>query len=365
MSQTRPGVVARCALIALVVLSPDRLGAQEALPNHPSPDRWIVATDPATNLWFHSLAVLGVRGPGSLPFYSDRYARVIADAKRKRAIPPTRLDRDAMHLRAAFMADSAFEVLHFLPLYLTQLAPEALPGVLRRASTRTDDAGVAHEFVAALRAALPSNAEQAALTELAAAIDDEWRSFYAGFLAVRADTAADAVRALQARWNERFTPQLVAFLGAVGGSSGRILVSPALGTEGRIVNLGPAGIVVAVGNGVSTSIKDAPLLLAIRELCFPFIEQLTERGLTGSGLPALASEERASAAVQCGALLVDAALPEMSSDYRSLFLSARSGETPAQHRLRFDERFQVDARTMRLISGVIARVATPASGPSP
>jgi hypothetical protein len=124
--------------------------------------QWIVASDATTDLWFHSLAVLGLNGPGTLPFYDTRYAQRVSDEKARRGIAPSRLDRDAARLRRAIMADSAFELLHFIPLYLDRMSPEDLPRFLRHAAANPT-ALAPEEMVRLVRSSLPSSAQRAVL----------------------------------------------------------------------------------------------------------------------------------------------------------------------------------------------------------
>ena len=118
--------------------------------------RWIVAGDAAADLWFYSLGTLGIDGPGTLPYYDARYARTVAATKARQGVGPSKLDRDAFRLRQAMASDSAFEVLHFLPLYFGRMEPKELPRRLRRTVASTPAAPAADDVTQAVRSALAS-----------------------------------------------------------------------------------------------------------------------------------------------------------------------------------------------------------------
>lgn len=92
-------------------------------------DSWRVAHDPFVDLWFHSLAVVGLDGYGPLPMYDAQYVAHVRATKADAHLTTT-LERRAAELHKAFVADSAFEALHFLPLYFAGTDPAvALPAL--------------------------------------------------------------------------------------------------------------------------------------------------------------------------------------------------------------------------------------------
>ena len=349
--RARLGSMVAWLVAALCVTTVGALHAQPD-PARGRETRWIVVSDPATDLWFHTLAVLGVNGPGTLPFYNPDYAQAVGEEKSHRGIGATKLDREAVQLRRSIMSDSAFEVLHFLPLYLDRTSPEALPRVVREIADGNRPTAVPEEVAAALRSSLSSRAQRAVLVDLADAIDDEWRAFYAGS-ALRATVVAERRRGLQTRWDEFFSPRLVPVFRAIGVERGVLLISPPLGAEGRVVNLGAAGVIVAVSDRRDDAAPDAPLLAAIRELCFPLLQHIRDVDPIARAHGARGADESSRAAVQCGAQLVDSLMPSSASEYRALFLRARAGESAAGYRRRFDQRFQTDAVTLRAVSHLL------------
>ena len=339
--------------VALYAMAAATLHAQRE-PQRGSETRWIVAGDPATDLWFHALAVIGVDGPGTLPFYDADYAQAVVGEKARRGFSPTRLDRDALRLRRAIMSDSAFELLHFFPLYLDRTSPEELPRTLRQIAAGSRPTVASEEVLDALRSSLSSRSQRAVLADLADAIGDEWRAFYRDYTSRRAESVALRRRALQSRWDEFFAPRLVEVFRAIGAERGVVLISPPLGPEGRVVDLGVAGVIVAVSDRGDAAAPDEPLLAAIRELCFPLLQHIRDVDPIARAHAPRGADESGRAAVQCGAQLVDSLMPASAGAYRALFLGPRGGESPAGYRRRFDQRFRTDSVTLRALSRTIA-----------
>jgi hypothetical protein len=323
----------------------------------PTNREWTITRDPFADLWFHSLAVIGYDGYGPLSLYDARYASRVRDTK-ARAHMATMLDRRAPDLRRSLAADSAFEVLHFLPLYFVGQEPSLVLSALRAAARETSrgQAPGALTFAPnAVVASLPTRQERDVLVSLLDAVADEWATF------VRADRAAHetddrrVVRELQSAWDDRFAHVLDGYLAAMRIGRGTILVSPAIGNEGRIIRdpSGAAIIVVSSERGVVGD-NDA-LLRSVRELAFPLLNQL-RTPLTTSTSRIDAEQARDAAAVRAGAIILDAVDEALAADYRRLFLDAIGGRS-------FDTAFPLNNEAkMELRRLVISAAAGAAPG---
>ena len=331
------------------------LGAQS--PARPeAASTWVVTRDPFVDLWFHCLAVIRYDGYGSLGLYDIRYADHVKAAKARARITTT-LDRRAVELRSSLAADSAFEVLHFLPLYFVGKDPSVVLPALRAAlhdSPRGTYAGSVASTAALIAAALPSARQRAVLLSLLDAADDEWTSFLRSDRATRAADDRQTVVALQAAWDARFVAPLSPYLAATNVRRGTILISPAIGGEGRIVR-GPGGaVIVAVGSRAGGS-DTAPLLAAVRELSFPLLDQL-RAPLVEHATRVTAAKARDAAAVRAGALVLDAIDRSLAEDYRQLFVALIGGGTFEQAYL-LDRAAEVELR--HLVTSAMHGAASP------
>ncbi|SRR6266508_3592695 len=283
------------ALLGLALAtSPTPLRAQHA---------WTLVAAPHVDLWFHGLAVVGFGGFGPLPLYDPGYAARTRHVKDSLGLGQTALDRQAQRLHDAFEADSGFEALHFLPLYFVAADRQAMLEGLRAAPPPVLRAPEQHRV----------------FREFVDALDSEWREFYGAYWTRQSAERAARVGALQTMWDARFAPALTDFLTSARLEGGVILLSPALGADGRILE---ANNVVAVRFPTSSAGDDplTPLYAAVRELCYPAARRLVA---TTMGEPAdRVTAERSSgiAAVRCGALLLARRSTELARGYETAFL---------------------------------------------
>ena len=306
---------------------------------------WTVTRDPFLDLWFHCLATVGYEGFGPLTLYDARYADLARGEKRRMGIT-TSLDQRAVELRDAFVGDSAFEVLHFVPLYLSGQEPHLALANLHRA---LDAPSASADAVARLIvSSLPTTRERAAFRTFIDAADDEWKSFMRQGHAAHAVEDSRFTRELQLAWDGRFARPLAWYFAAMGMTAGTIVVSPAVGSEGRIVRDADGSVVVAVSSERRSS-AISPLLASVRELAFPLLDRLhtpPDRRPTRVA----AARARDAAAVRAGALILDASDTALAVEYRRLFLDLSGGRT-------FESAYPIDITAESELRGLIAASA--------
>ena len=253
--------------------------------------RWQVTSSPAADRWFAAMAQLDLPVPGTLTFY------------RRSTQPPPAWRAQAARARA-------LEVLHFVPLYYPSATPAALTAAVRAAANgQAAHTPRASFLVGALQRTVTATDERQLLAFVAALADS----------AVHGDAVPDAqLAALQAAWDSVYAPALAPFLVARRLVGGALLVSPALGAEGRIFEGRPGDPldnVIAVGAARESGLIEAPLLEAVRESCAPLITELSADRRAWRDDPVSASQ----ASVRCGLALVDRALPARAEAYRTLW----------------------------------------------
>lgn len=274
-------------------------------------------------LWSRGAALVTREGSGPLPFY--------VPATRDAAGDWEALGRAMRPLRRAIAGDGAFEVLHFAALPVAGEDPEP---TLRALGAPGGGSVAVRRTREALAAALPGASRQRSLSAFLRALEAGWRG--GGREAWLRDAPEREVRLaeLEAAWRGEFLPALAPFLRGIGARGGVILVQPAIGGEGRVLDDGSGGWIVAVGDGSGAR----PLLAAVRELCFPLVRRTLDAG-SGPRASGRDSERSAAAAmrehaaVRCGAMLLARRLPSRLPAYGALFGGASAAQLASRHPL--------------------------------
>lgn len=328
----RRSVVAAVVAVALPALAP----AQRAPAPSLAPSGWTVARDPFADLWFHTMAVVGDQGFGALPLYDAIRAR--SAPRRSRRLPAAEARLTRIHEQLA--ADSALELLHFVPMYFVGVAPTAALDALddAAASRNPQASDRAHAVARAIVASLPTDAERRTLADVTAAARDEATALVPRRAAVDEANAAQ----LELLWSEEFMPVLGAYLARSGQTRGIILVAPMVGFDGRVVAIESFGTVVAVGPG-NGSDPDAPLLSAVRELTYRALDRVP---VPHEGRVA-AEKRRDVLAVRAGAMLLEAN-PRLAEQYRAWYRAI----APFPF-LAFEQLYPIDPPTERALRAAL------------
>ncbi len=292
-------------------------------------DRWDVVPSEAVDLWFHALAVAGVGDDGPLPLYSRDYADLVRARKESLNIFPTMLDRAATRIRRTIGRDEGFGFLHVLPLYfLGASVDELLAGLDAVANQRSGDRiltapGV--QFGASVLAeALPVARGREFLGDLVRVLRNEHDVFFHEFWAQEIAPADARLDTLRGRWREGLALDLAVFFDRVGVRTGTIVPSPALGVDGRLVQLDPFGTegrIIAAGMSLQGQPSGRALYGALKELCHAVVDR---SGVLEDHLrePSI----RTRAAVRCGAIVLQFHAPARLVGYRRLFVAAADPE---------------------------------------
>jgi len=314
---------------------------------------WRFTASPAAGLWFHSMALSGTTGFGMLPLYGSGYRGDLVRARARTGTPPTPLEQRSAEFGDAFVADSAFEVLHFVPLWFPVSTPSDLLESIRLGSERGESAirqvGPRERFgLTALLATLPTPEERVRLVRLVDALRREWTAGYA----VLQDVLLPDGRAAEvaAAW-QPVAAALAPYLRARKLTGGAVLLVASLGPDGRFFAgdpKNPTDNVVAVRLGPGEPAQAAVYRL-VRELCYPAVREAMQgteptddrvRGERVSGI----------AAVRCGHELLARYAPREVAGYDEQWLR-EAGATEG-----FEEHFALPgAIGSRLASRIAGR----------
>ena len=312
---------------------PERQGERMPGPPRESSQGWRVRAAPQTDLWFHTLAVIAADQPGPLGLYSAEYARHIREVKQRMGVYPTELDSLAPDLRSQIGEDRKLETLHFVPLYFPNAQPmqmlEAIRAATKGRGPERGGAGMSYGSFVIMQVSQDGKTRRL-LEKLADVAENEWNVFYRSYwdsIQAQQDSLASAMELM---WDTQLEPGLQTFLERHRLTGGLIMPSQALGPEGRIVELQEMNAgdqVVAVQEPLAARGPEATVFAFLKELCFLLVD---ENKLADSTLAPDALENlRRTAAVRCGATILDFYAPQQAARYRRTFLDAVGAEDAA------------------------------------
>lgn len=355
------------ALVCLGGAPAPAAGQPEAAPPSRDPPTWRVQPAVHADLWFHALAVIGADEPGPLGLYSADYAQRIREVKRAAGVFPTMLDSLAPELRRAFLEDSALSVLHFAPLFFRTASPEQMLAALEAVGERKlDDRKRVGPAVASgvrrIAFDVQKGGSRRVLRTLVQAVRREWEVFYRSYVDSLHAAQAERYRAMQVVWDSVISPPLKPYLTERRLAAGVVMPSPGIGPEGRIVTGDP--LAVRAGDNVASVMlplfTDAPTPSAfalLKELCFPIVDDALRGVGADTALiktPGDLENLRRTAAVRCGAVLLEFYAPTFAAGYRRAFLDA-VGATESYTVRAFERVYALDAPTFERLREEIRR----------
>ncbi|UCG87213.1 MAG: hypothetical protein JSW71_01310 [Gemmatimonadota bacterium] len=306
---------------------------------------WVVRPRAHVDLWFHSMAVIQADQPGPLGLYSADYAREIREVKQSLGLYPTPLDSLAERFREQIGEAEGMENIHFIPLWFPraddpQQMLEALKAVANQdfrgpeARSRVTAAGVQQ-----VAFSFDRGGERSLLRRLVAAVEREWDLFYRDYWEDGEAIRAGRYDAIQQMWDDIFAERLAPYLENRRLTGGLIVPSPAIGPEGRIVELddyNPQDQIVSVQLPPNNDNPDATVFAFLKELCFLMLDDrrligfVSESAVTAADLNPDEQGElqdlRRTAAVRCGAYIMEFHAPIHAARYRRVFLDAVGAE---------------------------------------
>ena len=308
--------------------------------SQPAASQWEVRSSPAIDLWYYGLASVGFSGPGTLSWYNADFAAALRAEQRNRTHRESILERDRVRFASAFRGDTIFEALHFLPLYYAGDDGSELIATLRSLSVTGNP----------LARVFPASQGRKVLERFADALDAE-RPYLPQSEARAKLLDAKNVEILDARWKTEFLPVLFPYFRELGIRRGVILISPAIGSEGRIVRNGDEAVVAV---GTTSSLTPAgPLYEAVRELCFPLVNRVAGVTTASMSMPdAIDATNRA--AVRCGAMLLDVPSTKMGAEYRGMYVGSVSANGNVA--LNFDAQFPLSKAVEKSLREEVERV---------
>lgn len=305
----------------------------------------MVRSRPQLDLWYHGLATIGVEDEQSLPKYNPDYAAEMSRIKRDLGVFPTALDSTSDYFRSQLESLEEVDFFDMAPLYFPTSTPEEMLSALeavadRRAYQRVRlDPGIRVGAIMAADAFQNSRA-RTVLKRFVTTLQREWDIFYGDYwrTSIVADSAGRAV--LDEFWATTVAPRVHGFLERLRLDAGDIVVSPAVGPEGRLWQGNPQvrddnQVVVWLPSDAGP--RDAAYNV-IKEVCYALVDRMLEDLVDDRDeLP----QARTNAAVRCGALVLDFYAPILSAGYRRAMMRSVGADTLTSTVGRFEAQFHL------------------------
>jgi hypothetical protein len=318
---------------------------------------WRVRARPQVDLWYHGLATVGAARDTLLPQYNPAYPADMRQVKRGRGLAPTRLDSLTEYFRSQFRSRDQFQFFDQLPLYFQDATPHqmltALEAVADRRAYRND--AVSPEAMAGASVAaqvFTRGNQRRVLKRYVEALQQEWDVFYGEYWEQTTTANLDRLSDLDEFWAVSVAPRLEDFFAQRWLDAGTIMVSPAVGPDGRLFIGAPSDRTdnqVVVWSPAGSSPRE-PAYHVIKELCYSVVTAALD------GLVDMREETRPlrmTAAVRCGALVLDRYAPILSAGYRGAMLHGVGVTGTATVRL-FEGQFALDPEILAALSDEIA-----------
>jgi len=364
------GSVLSNRVIGLLLAGSAALAAPAAAQVASELEGWTVRASPAADLWFHGLAVVGFGMDDLFQPYHPEYVERVRRAKEELGVYPTPLDSLAAELLAEFGKKPEFGALHFAPLQFANATRDemlsALMAVARRELRQEEVYGPSTR--AGIRWAAGAFRDgdlRDGLKRFVELLEQEWDIFFEEYW--ERVIAADSARyqEIQAAWSETLEPALAPWLEPPRLDGGTILLSPALGPEGRL-ETGSAfrrlDNVVAVWAPPGAG-PDPSVFAIVRELCYAVVP----RAVRASGAQEMPAELGSRAAVRCGALVLDVYDPTLLAAYQETQVAAAVALQGLPADVAFEDAFPLSDAIVRALEAEIGGTqvaAQPAQPPT-
>lgn len=332
ISFARVWIPAAATLAALAVLGCAQAGTGTAGGPTPSTDDqtvsadqpWPIQTREHVDLWLHGFALLQ-DDTSRVPLFRRGYRDELIVARNARGVS-TLLDVNRGDLRERFVQNRLLFNAQFVPLYFRSAADlrQAIDYFLRaEGNPQAAPSREVATIISLLAGYFPAQGDRNWLRVFWEGLSDESVKFYHDYWVQEQRRRADVLTAVDSLWQRVYRPRLQTYLANTQQGRGSLLLSLPLNGEGRTLNLGASGALVAVTFPDQPAIAIDAIYVAIHELAI----SVTQTAVTDNLTPAeqregLGERYASAAAVRGGAMLLQRMAPELADGYARYYLRA-------------------------------------------
>lgn len=283
---------------------------------------WGVKSREHVDLWLHGFAMLQ-DDTTRVPLYRRGY-RDEMTVVRNRGRISTALDSNRTRLQARFAQNRTLTNLQFAALYFGSWDDmrSAIDVFLRaEGNPRAASDAQAAQVIAFFAGQLPAPADREWLKLFVQSLVDEGRKFHHEWWVARTRERAPALARVDSLWQRTYRSKFQPFLNNSGQAAGDLLVSLAIGGEGRTVAASKSQNVVTVTYPASAATAEEAVYVFAHEV----IGTIAAAAVNDHVTPAerregIGERYQSAAAVRGGLLLVQRVAPELATGYARFYL---------------------------------------------
>ncbi len=283
---------------------------------------WRVYAREHVDLWLHGFAML--QGDSTLvPYFRLDYRTRMERIRRDRGLTTT-LDASRDRLAPYLAANPRLIAAQFLPLYFDTWDEmrQGFDLFLRADGNprygRDQDAAT---VIATFAASFPQARDREWARSFVQALDDERARFYREYWLAETRGREGARSTFEQQWRERYRSQLRPFFTNAQQDDGEVILSLALGGEGRTVTMGRRENYIAVPYPENESQAFEPLFVFLHEIAGPPATMAVRDQTTPAEQRDGTTDRYASlAAVRGGAIILSRIAPELVTGYQRYYL---------------------------------------------
>ncbi len=285
---------------------------------------WPIHTREHVDLWLHGFALLQ-DDTSHVPLFRRGYRDELIVARNARGLN-TLLDVNRSDLRERFVQNRQLFNAQFVPLYFRSAGDlrQAIDYFLRaEGNPQAAPSREVAAIIAMLAGYFPAQGDRNWLRVFWESLSDESAQFYRDYWVQEQRSRAGVLTAVDSLWQGIYRPRLQTYLANTQQGRGSLLLSLPLNGEGRTLNLGPTGALVAVTFPDRPASAIEVIYVAVHELAISVTQTAVSDNLTPAEQRAGLGDRYASAAaVRGGALLLQRLAPELADGYARYYLRA-------------------------------------------
>jgi len=321
---------------------------------------WPIKTRENVDLWLHGFALLSTDSTTKVPLFRRGYRDEMVVYKNQANVL-TQLDANIDRLRDGLknnprLADAQFAALYFSSVDDMHAAIDVF--IASNGNPRAGKTPGQQMALSVLANYFGTTADRAWLSLFASSLWDEQTRYYHSWWMQQQRVRGPVIDTIQNVWQNLARPRIQRFLNNTQQANGDLLLSPALGGEGRTLTTGGSkNQIVAIPFPERAADAAEPVYVVAHEVTGGIVDHIVTDNISPAQERAgVGAKLRATGTVRAGLLLLEQLVPELADGYARYYLRA-AGLTPgASPRAQLAAEFPVSDAMLKEIGQQIETV---------